>query len=591
MRPNRPLQEERASRRRTHPLAAVLVLILGLAGGVACLRGLMYLAQERYEGRIYPNVQVLGLDLGGLTLDEARARLEAGADRADPGILVLTDGENQWQVPWVEAGLQFELEATLRVAYAVGHSPGDRHWRRWPRLWRSYHTMAPVFALNLDSAKVAFERMAPALARPPIDASLRLDGDQMVLMEGEPGRELDVEASLGALTAAYRDSADGPVSVAFRLIPPRQLDAATLRATLERLAPTVAHPPGQPTLRLEGEEIVLVEGEAGRELKVEASLQSLMAAQDRRDGRPVALAFRPIPPHETVVVPLQAKVDALLASRIDLSTYDALTDQSSTWRLGRKQIAPWLRLESGENGGAYTVQVNRAAVKATLGTLAAELGEGRGFRTEEAVEEVMAALQEGGGLVTLYMTHAPRHYTVQSGDTAVKIAARHGMPLWMLTQANPLVDLGLLQVGQEVVIPTQDMLTPHLSVPGKRIVIDLSEQRMRVYENGALLHDWAVSTGRKGSPTYTGVFQILLKDENAYARQWDLQMPHFLGVYAAGPGSINGIHALPILSNGNRLWAGNLGTPVSYGCIILGVQEAETLYDWAEIGVVVVIEE
>jgi lipoprotein-anchoring transpeptidase ErfK/SrfK len=36
---------------------------------------------------------------------------------------------------------------------------------------------------------------------------------------------------------------------------------------------------------------------------------------------------------------------------------------------------------------------------------------------------------------------------------------------------------------------------------------------------------------------------------------------------------------------------GNLGTPVSYGCIVLGVEEAETLYAWAELGVVVVIEE
>jgi lipoprotein-anchoring transpeptidase ErfK/SrfK len=70
---------------------------------------------------------------------------------------------------------------------------------------------------------------------------------------------------------------------------------------------------------------------------------------------------------------------------------------------------------------------------------------------------------------------------------------------------------------------------------------------------------------------------------------WDLHMPNFIGIYEAWPGFMNGIHGLPTLSNGNRLWAGNLGRPVSYGCIILGLQEAQDLFDWAEKGVVVEI--
>jgi lipoprotein-anchoring transpeptidase ErfK/SrfK len=38
------------------------------------------------------------------------------------------------------------------------------------------------------------------------------------------------------------------------------------------------------------------------------------------------------------------------------------------------------------------------------------------------------------------------------------------------------------------------------------------------------------------------------------------------------------------------LWDGYLGTPVSYGCIILGITEAQQLWDWAEIGVPVDIQ-
>ena len=63
----------------------------------------------------------------------------------------------------------------------------------------------------------------------------------------------------------------------------------------------------------------------------------------------------------------------------------------------------------------------------------------------------------------------------------------------------------------------------------------------------------------------------------------------WLGIYWAGS-TENGIHALPILSNGQRLWAGDLGTPVSYGCVVLGTEEARMLYAWAEVGTPVVIQ-
>lgn len=138
--------------------------------------------------------------------------------------------------------------------------------------------------------------------------------------------------------------------------------------------------------------------------------------------------------------------------------------------------------------------------------------------------------------------------------------------------------------------PPQQVLTPYETVPGKRIVISISEQRLRVYDSGQLLHDWPCFTGKRDSPTYTGHFQALSKEEMAYASEWDLQMPHFLGIYRAGGQTFNGIHALPILSHGQRLWAGHLGSRTSFGRIVLGIQEAETLYLWAELGVPVVIE-
>jgi lipoprotein-anchoring transpeptidase ErfK/SrfK len=121
------------------------------------------------------------------------------------------------------------------------------------------------------------------------------------------------------------------------------------------------------------------------------------------------------------------------------------------------------------------------------------------------------------------------------------------------------------------------------------VIITIGEQRLRIYQDGELLSEHVISTGIDRSPTQPGIFQVQTHEINAYASVWDLHMPHFLGIYEAWPGFMNGIHGLPTLSNGTRLWGNILGRPASYGCIIMELDAAEFLYDWAEEGVIVEI--
>ncbi|MCJ7707944.1 MAG: L,D-transpeptidase, partial [Anaerolineales bacterium] len=138
-------------------------------------------------------------------------------------------------------------------------------------------------------------------------------------------------------------------------------------------------------------------------------------------------------------------------------------------------------------------------------------------------------------------------------------------------------------------IPPQDAMLALPVVVNKRIVISISQQHLWVYQDGSLLSEHAVSTGISRSPTLPGIFQVQTHIHNAYASIWDLYMPDFLGIYEAVPGFWNGIHGLPLLHGGIRLWADVLGRPASYGCIILDLQASADLYNWAEDGVVVEI--
>lgn len=122
----------------------------------------------------------------------------------------------------------------------------------------------------------------------------------------------------------------------------------------------------------------------------------------------------------------------------------------------------------------------------------------------------------------------------------------------------------------------------------KYILVDLSEQHMYVYEGDVVIYSFVASTGINGG-TRIGNFAVQSKIPNAYGSTWNIWMPDWLGIYWSG-GLENGIHALPILPNGATLWAGFLGRPISYGCIVLGTYDAQVLYDWAEMGTPVEIQ-
>jgi LysM repeat protein len=171
-------------------------------------------------------------------------------------------------------------------------------------------------------------------------------------------------------------------------------------------------------------------------------------------------------------------------------------------------------------------------------------------------------------------------YVVRPGDTLGQIARRFGLSLTGLARLNGIANPSLIYPGQTLRLSGAAVSS---SGGSKRIVVNLTEQHLYAYEGQRLVYSFVISSGVPASPTRSGEFRVQSKIPRAYGSAWGIWMPFWLGIYWAGS-TENGIHALPIMSNGQTLWAGLLGRPASYGCIVLGTLEAELLYNWAEIG-------
>lgn len=246
----------------------------------------------------------------------------------------------------------------------------------------------------------------------------------------------------------------------------------------------------------------------------------------------------------------------------------------------------------GDNGGASGdggVHVVRRGQ--TLGSIAKQYGVGvealraaNGLRGDLIFVGQRLRIPSGAGAATTG-AGSGQYHVVQAGETLGAIARRYGMTAEQLAQLNGIRNASLIKIGQKLLVAGSAQ--PVARGP-KKIVVDISEQRCWRYEGDTLLDTWRCSTGRNNS-TATGNFRVQSKLRNAYGSTWGIWMPYWLGIYWSGP-TENGIHGLPWdAKTGARTWAGLVGVPITYGCVMLTDAVMKQVWEWADIGTRVVI--
>jgi lipoprotein-anchoring transpeptidase ErfK/SrfK len=435
---------------------------------------------------------------------------------------------------------------------------------------------------NQDTRITAVDTLDPARSWSvaPREFGISVDARATAMQAYAIGRGQGIFMGISQMISGY--------SAAVEVKPWVQVDQESARAGYMKWAEMVNVPVQDAELGLQNAQVILIDAHAGKALQVENSVALLVSspASILLDYRFLPLIMEPVEPTIRDVSSPAKDLERLLEGGWDVRAYDPVTDEFFSWEPTREEIASWLVVQRTSTGFEVSVDQEKVAVSSV--TLNAQLGTKRFVDQPQALSAALEGL-EGEQPETLIVHYHPSEYVVRPGDNLVSIGFKVGMPYWKLLEENPEVGIKGLINGRTLSIPPKDANLELPIVTNKRIVIDIAAQRMQVYEDRTLAAEYIVSTGVASSPTLPGVFQIQSHFINAYASIWDLYMPHFMGIYKATPDLLNGIHGLPLLSSGRRLWANVLGQPASYGCIILNLDAAESLYNWAEEGVVVEI--
>ena len=233
-----------------------------------------------------------------------------------------------------------------------------------------------------------------------------------------------------------------------------------------------------------------------------------------------------------------------------------------------KPVTIIVRSEQKETAYALNIPVLKALVNVESDTnvekLSLMLDE---TKFSEVVNEIKSAVQ------------LSKEMSIQEGKLKTDL-------LSLMSSRTRLVD------NNTIILDADYQPTTLGTIAQKYIEVDISQQQMYLFENGSLIHRFQISSGLY-YPTPRGQFKILNKATNAYSKIYNVWMPYWMAFYYSPIiKAYFGIHELPYsVRNGEKIQRPPefIGSPHTGGCIALGLNDSQKVYNFAEPGMPVIV--
>ncbi|HUE99882.1 MAG TPA: VanW family protein, partial [Anaerolineales bacterium] len=180
-----------------------------------------------YAGRIFPGVSVAGVDLSGMSPSNAAIKLNEALSYPITGKILFRDGEKAWIATPAQLGMVFDPSSSAVTAYRLGRSDGlFGALAGQIRAGGAGVSVPPVIVFDQRVAFQYLSHISSQLNQPVMEASLKLEGTNVVTQPGQVGRELKIDATLVYLAAQLQTFRDGEVPLVVQEIQPQILDVS-----------------------------------------------------------------------------------------------------------------------------------------------------------------------------------------------------------------------------------------------------------------------------------------------------------------------------------------------------------------------------
>lgn len=382
------------------------------------------------------------------------------------------------------------------------------------------------------------------------DTGLTLDINKIIQESYKVGRDTSFTAQLASSVKTLWEHRTVKVEP--------KIDQEKLKKFMDIAVAQLNFPPSDATMVIENGEIKQAEAKDGQTVDTGDLTEKILAMTSENSSQVIAL--------KTVVAPASIKLanfdsarsqaNSILSKKINL-TYDG-----KTYSPTRSEIGLWIKIQN--NNGQISAVLNDGNIQAYLNKIA------KNFEIIKADKKINAAnnsvMEEGREGKYLDKNAALSQIKSQMNGNAVNVA--------LATYA--------VAPGEVKVFPAEGLVPGRFE--GRYLDIDLAAQKLCRVESTNIIDCFVISSGKPGMATPTGTFTINDKNPRHWSNKYSMWLPYWQQFKTGGWG----IHELPETDTWKEV-ADHLGTPISHGCVRLGVGPAQTVYDWTSMGTPVYI--
>ena len=224
---------EKPKKKRKAVWITLGVIAAVLVGGCAAV-----IAVAATSDTIFNDTSVLGVELGGLTKEEAQGRWEARLRTVvdSTKIPLMMDGEELGQVSLRELGVSATAEDVAEAAYQAGRDENIfvNAWN-WVNSWFTPTEVLPAWTVDEEAMRAKAEQLGVDLEFTVVDGAWRFDEsktDGFYVTKPADGKQVDPVKLLAGLKEMLDGEALAPVECEYLSVAAKPIDLAALHEEL-----------------------------------------------------------------------------------------------------------------------------------------------------------------------------------------------------------------------------------------------------------------------------------------------------------------------------------------------------------------------
>lgn len=245
--PEEPRKRKRIKRRT--PLGIIKLVLMHLIGWPIVLLTLVALlaevgmllllaAEHGYTGRLYPNINIRGINVGNLTNESASATLENRYAEFLFNPVELRYLNQSWYPTAEDLGIELQFEAAVEDAATIGRTQSRmENSKTVAAVWE--HGVEVPLHMEIDQKVMQnyLLQVARSVEKPPQNADMDLQGAEIVVTHEHMGVQVLIDETIEDITAAVQHMGSQRVTLRTRKITPmvRDTDIAPVIAEVRGL--------------------------------------------------------------------------------------------------------------------------------------------------------------------------------------------------------------------------------------------------------------------------------------------------------------------------------------------------------------------